>query len=558
MFLPKILFTPKILMRSSLATFFCLAINFLFSTPTTHAEELISADKSKISFSWADAQKSLMTLNLHLQAGAIKELETFYLQRNFTQAWSATNLPQLISEIQLLSSDGLTPSEYSLAQLETILSQKQFTLSNDLLASHAYLKALHHLFAGKVDPATFDTTWNYTKQSLNSAAFSAEIATAMERNSLTTLFAKARPNHVFYQNLQAGLKRQKAIADSNPWPLIPSGPTLKPCTKHPNVAALRKRLSSSSDYPAQNSSQAASEFKCPQPLTDDDFYDADLRNAVSKFQAENYLSADGAVGPGTRAALNISAQARVDQIRVNLDRARWLLHDIPSEMVLVDIAGFSLTYYKNNQPAWRSKVQVGTPFRETPIFKSSIDHITLNPTWTIPPTILRKDVLPKLRKNLSYLAKNNVQVYDAKGRKLNPAQVNWNNPGNVTLRQDAGEDAALGQAVIRFPNNYAIFLHDTPHKSHFADPQRAFSSGCIRVENILELLPLILSDDTVQNKDKVANILKTGKTTNVNLARNIPIFLAYWTVEAKDATKLIFKPDTYARDAKVLVALNRP
>jgi murein L,D-transpeptidase YcbB/YkuD len=286
-------------------------------------------------------------------------------------------------------------------------------------------------------------------------------------------------------------------------------------------------------------------------------FDEYLVEAVKKFQREQYLDVDGAIGPATRAALNISVQSRVDQIRVNLDRARWLLHNIPPNMVLVDVAGFKITYFKASQPIWRSRVQVGMAYRTSPIFKSAVNYITLNPTWTIPPTILRKDVLPKLRKDLSYLRDNNIRVLDSNGKELDPATIDWYKPGNVILRQDAGPHAALGKAAIRFPNAYAVYLHDTPHQKLFNKSQRAFSSGCIRIERALELVELLLAETPGWDRGAIDKALETGKTRNVTLAKPVPILLAYWTVDVISEEQIAFKPDIYARDSKVLAALNQ-
>ena len=226
-------------------------------------------------------------------------------------------------------------------------------------------------------------------------------------------------------------------------------------------------------------------------------------------------------------------------------------------MLLVDIAGFKITYFKASQPIWRSRVQVGMAYRTTPIFKSEVNYITLNPTWTVPPTILRKDVLPKVRKDINYLRDHNIRVLDSSGKELDPATIDWYKPGNVTLRQDAGDDAALGKAVIRFPNPHAVYLHDTPHQKLFNKSQRAFSSGCIRVERALELVELLLADTPSWDSAAIKKALATGKTRNVTLAKRVPILLAYWTVDAVSETQIAFKPDIYARDAGVLAALNR-
>lgn len=534
----------------------------------------------------------------------------FYAQREYRPVWDrAERLEQLIGSLETLEADGLTPEDYFVTQLRQALpllgsnspADIPMRVADELRATNAYLYALYHLYNGKVDPAGLDSQWNFDPHDMSPIADSARIAESVESGQIPELFEKIRPQHAIYRSFKAGLAQYRLLAMQGGWPSLPAGPTLKPCMVDPVVAILRQRLQITGEYappvlmdaaglsPAQkclganssvssaassiglseNSSNdatssdgtalvvAASSSSSAPAIDANQVFDEYLVEAVKRFQREQYLDVDGAIGPATRAALNISVQSRIDQIRVNLDRARWLLHNIPTDMVLVDVAGFKITYVKGGIPIWRSRVQVGMAYRTSPIFKSEINYITLNPTWTVPPTILRKDVLPKIRKDVGYLRKNRMRVLDSSGKEINPANVNWSSPGNVTIRQDAGEGAALGKAVIRFPNSYAVYLHDTPHQKLFDKSQRAFSSGCIRVERALELVGLLLADTPSWDEEAINSALAAGKTRNVTLAKRVPILLAYWTVDALSETQIAFKPDIYARDAAVLAALNR-
>jgi len=544
-------------------------------------------------------------------------LVSFYAQRQYRPVWDqAGRLEQLISALESLVDDGLNPEDYQLTQLrngvfligDNSIAALPMRVADELRATNAYLRALYHLYNGKVDPAGLDPQWNFELQDMAIVADGLRIADSIESGQIIQLFEQTRPQHTIYRSFKAGLQHYRQLAAQGGWPSLPVGPTLKPCVVDPQIAILRERLRVTGEYigpplledpaaltPAQkclaaslsssssssasslstdlvsvvvavdvaSSSSAASEAavvvaaSSVAPVDPDQVFDEYLVQAVKKFQREQYLDADGAIGPATRAALNVSVQSRIDQVRVNLDRARWLLHNIPPDMLLVDVAGFKITYFKNSLPIWRSRVQVGMAYRTTPIFKSEVNYITLNPTWTVPPTILRKDVLPKIRKDLNYLRKSNIRVLDSSGKELDPATIDWNRPGNVTLRQDAGDDAALGKAVIRFPNSHAVYLHDTPHQELFVRSQRAFSSGCIRVERVLELVDLLLAETPNWDEAAIDKTLATGKTRNVTLAKRVPILLAYWTVDAISETEVAFKPDIYARDAQVLAALNK-
>lgn len=538
----------------------------------------------------------------------------FYAQREYRPIWDeGGRLEQLIGALESLKHDGLNPDDYHVERLRLALpllldnsiETVPLRVADELLATNSYFLALYHLYNGKVDPAGLDPQWNFELQDIAPVADVALLAHSIEAGQIPRLFEQTRPDHTIYRSFKAGLQHYRQLAELGGWPSLPVGPTFKPCAIDPQVAILRKRLRVTGEYappspddsvtlsPAQkclsanaqsssSASSVASEMLTAAvssvditsasstagdvtaaatssiPIIDpDEVFDEYLVEAVKKFQREQYLEVDGAIGPATRAALNVSVQSRIDQIRVNLDRARWLLHNIPPEMLLVDVAGFKITYVKDNLPIWRSRVQVGMAYRTTPIFKSEVNYITLNPTWTVPPTILRKDVLPKVRKDINYLRDHNIRVLDSSGKELDPAAVDWYRPGNVTLRQDAGDDAALGKAVIRFPNTHAVYLHDTPHQKLFNKSQRAFSSGCIRVERALELVELLLAETPSWDQAAIDKALATGKTRNVTLAKRVPILLAYWTVDAISETQIAFKPDIYARDAEVLAALNK-
>jgi murein L,D-transpeptidase YcbB/YkuD len=290
-------------------------------------------------------------------------------------------------------------------------------------------------------------------------------------------------------------------------------------------------------------------------------FDEDLETAVKHFQQRHGLTADGAVGPGTRAALNVSVSARIDQIRVNLERARWVMHEIQGEFVLVNAAGFDVSYFRDNEPIWTSKVIVGRPYRETPIFKSLITYVVLNPTWTIPPGILVKDKLPVIKRDPGYLTRNNIRVIDSAGREVSPHSVDWSRYSGsrlppYQLRQDPGDDNALGLVKIMFPNPYLVYLHDTPSKSLFDKDERTFSSGCIRVEKAFELAELVLNDPVRWNRAAIDAAVATKKTQTVNLATPVPVLILYWTAQPRPDGQVIFRNDVYGRDPATLAALN--
>lgn len=466
----------------------------------------------------------------------------FYEQRDFAPAWNdRSRQAALITELRGLAADGLDPRDYALEQVEKgpVSADPDGIAAYDLATTRSYLLALAHLFRGKVDPGSLDAQWNFDARTMTPDQALGYMIDAVKTGNIAAVFKGARPDHPAYERLRAALVRLRAVEAAGGWTAIPGGPTLKPGMDDPRVALLRKRLAATGDIDADSGAT---------------LYDAGLEAAVKRFQEEQYLDADGAIGPGTRSALNVPVAKRIDQVRVNLERGRWLLHELHDDFVLVDIAGFHINLFRKGESVWSSRVQVGKPYRSSPVFKSEITYLTLNPTWTVPPTILREDVLPKVRRDPKYLERNRIRVLDAAGQELDPKKVNWAKPGAITLRQDSGEGNSLGRAVIRFANPYAVYLHDTPHRELFGASQRAFSSGCIRVENVLELVRLLLNDPA-WDQAAIDATLADPTTRSVRLAKPLPILLAYWTIDVPENGRVGFKADIYDRDAPLLRAL---
>ncbi|TAN18385.1 MAG: murein L,D-transpeptidase [Rhodanobacter sp.] len=475
----------------------------------------------------------------------------FYEQNRFAPAWTRPDdLDQLLAALRDVATDGLDPQDYALDELQrgrAVLVDPRATPQQraqfDLLATDACLGALLHLYRGKVDPATLDTHWNFDPRQLDQARGLKAVRDALAQGTVGELFARARPQHPLYGQLRTALAKLREVAAQGGWPAIADGATLKPGTHDARVPALRQRL--------QLVGYAVGAGV-------DDLYDPTLEAALKQFQREQYLTPDGHLGKATLAALNVPVAARIDQLRVNLERARWLLYQLQGDFVVVDIAGYQVAYYKDGKPVWRSRVQVGKPYRSTPVFKSKITYLTLNPTWTVPPTILKNDILPKVRKNRGYLAANRIRVLDNQGRELSPSSVDWANPRGIVLRQDAGPGNSLGRLVIRFPNDYAVYMHDTPHQELFANERRTFSSGCIRVERPRELAELLLDDQQRWDRASIDGAIDTLKTQTVMLRKPVTLLLAYWTVDLREDGRVGFRPDVYDRDPPLLAALERP
>jgi murein L,D-transpeptidase YcbB/YkuD len=249
---------------------------------------------------------------------------------------------------------------------------------------------------------------------------------------------------------------------------------------------------------------------------------------------------------------------RIDQIRVNLERIRWVLHEDLDTFVFVNIPGFKVYYVQNEKLEWTSRAQVGKLFRQTPVFKADMTYLEFNPTWTIPPTILAKDILPAVRKDPDYLQKRDIRVIDSNSKVVNPKSINWSKYTGENfpyqLRQDPGPNNALGQVKFMFPNKHMVYLHDTPNKNLFDRESRAFSSGCVRIENPFEFAQLLLGKEW--NANRIDKIIESKKTTAVKLENPVPVILFYLTALPEFDGRFHFRNDVYSRDEAVLEDLN--
>lgn len=479
-----------------------------------------------------------------------------YRKNQFGLLWgNPESVSQLLSAIRASADEGLTPDDYhlrALAQYEHDLKggasvPKQ--VECDLLLSDAMILLGHHKRDGKVDPRKVEDKKNLEPATPRSWSVDTYL-TAIKGGTVRATLDKLSPHHPSYLNLKEALSRYRQIAAKSVWRQIPAGQSLKPGMVDPRVTTIRQRLAATGELPGKGTGESM-------------LYDNQLVVAVKSFQARHHIEPDGVVGNSTITAMNVTAADRINQIRVNLERTRWVIHDMPNSNLIVDIAGFMLQYYHDNNMVWKSKVMVGQPFHQTPVFRSAITYIVLNPTWTPTPDIVKNETVPSIVKDLDYLAKQRLRVIDSSGTEIDPRTIPWKQyQGRVlpyTLRQDPGSDNSLGLIKFLFPNPYHVYMHDTPSKSLFGRTQRAFSHGCIRVQNPLELGRLILANDpgNPTTVEKMDQILASGKTTTVILKQPLPVYLMYLTTNVQDG-KVMFKPDLYNRDQGVVAALNAP
>jgi murein L,D-transpeptidase YcbB/YkuD len=481
-----------------------------------------------------------------------ERLQQFYARRGFRAAWdNARNAEQLHRALTESYEEGLDPKDYHLPLLDDLAGRIAGSAATDgvraqydVLLTEALLRLAYHLSFGKVDPQTFDAQWNYGR-TLASVDVAREVEEALAAEDIYARVEALRPAHSLYTGLKRELARYRAAA-ATPGPTLATEPTLRPGDSDARVPQLRTRLIASGDLE-------------PAAATESLDYDAGLEAAVRSFQARMGLASDGVVGADTIAELNVPLADRIRQLRVNLDRGRVLLQDLPDEFVVVNIAGFTVYFVRGQQIVWHARAQVGKPYRRTPLFRSEISHVVLNPTWTVPPGIIEQDILPAARRDPATITRKGLRVFDAQGQELDPASIDWSryHGGHIpyTLRQDPGPANALGRVKLMFPNPYFVYLHDTPSQAQFERAGRALSSGCVRVESALELTELVLDDPERWNAASFASAIEHGETRNVSLAKRVPVLLTYWTAWVDPQGRMNFRRDVYGQDAKWAQAL---
>ena len=476
--------------------------------------------------------------------------QAFYLRNEQTPAWTRPGaIVELARAIDQAWREGMNGQDYHQRQVQNLLdgSLDLDIHERDLLLTDALVRLTYHYALGKVDPKLYVASWNFDRDlpTIDPVSWMSDV---LADGGIGAGLDRLKPRNPVYQNLVQALARYRQIAAQGGWSSVADGPTLRAGERDFRVTQLRRRLQAEGEKLADTGG-------------DPDYFDAGLERALVRFQNRYRLDADGLAGRQTLAAMNVPVAQRIGQIRVNLERAR-VLRDIPATAVVVDIAGFEVSLWRDGHRLLRSRAQVGRPYRSTPVFSDSITYIEFNPTWTVPPTIFSEDVLPAIKRDQGYLARNNMRVLTMGGEEVDPGTVNWalypQQGFPYMIRQMPGPHNALGQLKIMFPNEHLVYLHDTPNRGLFRRSERTFSSGCIRVEQIEPLAVLLLDDPQQWDLAAIEATIESRQTRRVSLRQPVPIYLVYWTVQVLDDGEVHFKHDPYDRDRLVLDVLEQP
>jgi murein L,D-transpeptidase YcbB/YkuD len=475
------------------------------------------------------------------------QLVSFYASRQFRPAWTGGVVEQdraaeAIAALSRAEDQGLRSEDYLSPDIEWTSppSQRSEATQYEIALTAAVLRYAHDLSVGRLRP---DAAYGDVKLPERSFDSVDALIRMLRGRSIAASLADLAPHHQDYRRLAETMVRYRAIEADGGWPSLPARGEVSLEGNDRRTRALIQRLASEDDALASISA----------PGSDD------IREAVKRFQSRNGLEADGRVSGVTLTALNVPVSRRIEVLAANMERWRWLPRTFEDRYVAVNVPDQSVEFIRNGDTVLSSRVIVGRKNSRTPILRAEALAIIANPPWEIPGDIVVNQLLPKLRRSSGYLQASNMVLMNAPddpfGRK-----VNWRNVSASTfpyrIVQVPGPNNALGNIMIDTPNDYDIYLHDTPGKAIFKQAERAVSNGCIRVESILQLASLTLGDSDAENQ--LTQLIAARDTKRVPLERPIPVYFLYWTAMAAPDGGVGFRGDLYGRDAPLIAALAKP
>ena len=531
---------------------FCLAVMYL-ATPAPLSTQIAYAAKGNAAPDAAATRQAIAQIlntkdRLPLPIQRVrKTLTRHYLENNGEIFWVGTNrMTPFIQRLEFADDDGLRRADYPVDYL--IGLRDQIDPSNPLAGAYAeiaysafFLGYASDLATGRVILSKIDRDHFQKPRKLNLLALLEGIGSSRNPSQyLNTI----EPQNPHYRALKSLLREYRAIAGEGGWGTVARGEALKPGMSDPRVQQLRARLEKTGDV-------------LPREVSDPLVYSPDLVLATEQFQKRNGLDADGIIGPGSLSMLNVTAEERMRQIIINMERWRHMPRDMGDRHLMVNIAAFELYTYQDGSMIEARPVMVGKNRHQTPNFSDELEYVEINPTWTVPYSIATKEMLPKLKANPGYLG-NDFELL-AGGQSIPFTSVNFNNYSRgdfpFTIRQKPSAKNALGIIKFMLPNRHAIYLHDTPSKSLFGRTQRAFSHGCIRVYKPLEFGVSVLRDQPGWTLKRLQNVVAGRKTTRVKLKQKVPVHIVYATAWRGEGGSVMFRKDIYSRDKKLYNAL---
>jgi murein L,D-transpeptidase YcbB/YkuD len=473
-------------------------------------------------------------------------LTRFYRPREFAPAWGPVDggperASRLLQALTAAEAHGLEPARYHVEAIRArgAGATAGWSVETELLLTDAFVRYASDLRSGRRPPGFAEADWGIPAQPFD--AVSALTRVLREPTTWTMLLASLPPPTPDYGRLVDALRRFRAIAAQGDWPLVHAGTPLRPGDDDARVAVLRTRL-------------AVEDERVPRG--GETRYDGQVEDGVRRFQSRHGLAADGIVGQATIRSLNVSAADRARQITLNLERWRWLPRDFGRHYVVVNVADAMLHVVLDGQTVLASRVVVGDVRHPTPVVRTRMDAIILNPRWSVPTSIAVAEILPRIRENARYLAENHMVILERRESDPFGLKIDWatipSDPFPFRLQQEPGPDNPLGRIKFDVPNRFDVYLHDTPSRSLFMRPVRTASHGCIRVERADDLAQHVLTDGTGRwTKRRLEEAIASPGSPRIALVRPLPVYILYWTAFVDPDGAVQFRDDVYGRDRRL-------
>ena len=493
------------------------------------------------------------------RARAWEVMHRFYQNRQFKPAWLTAEKPrpqaqELLKAIDASAAEGLDPRRYQKERLASLLHEVEELKSYDdpaaqrLLAytdmhlTYTFLTLASHLATGRQQPETLRIDW-YTKP--RSVDLDARLEKSLaDAGNLDDALRTLRPPEDGYKPLINALARYRQIAAQGGWQEIAPAEKLVPGSRSESVGRLKARLRAEGDLVETPQSAGTASPGAPSSgrLNDEEYiFDESVTAAVARFQKRYGLEVTGKVDKDTLAEMDVPVADRIRQIEINLERWRWMPSDFGERYIRVNIPEFKMALINHGKPELEMRVVVGKAQQSrTPVFSDKMTYLELNPAWNIPPGIAEEEILPKVANDPGYLASHNMEMVQE--------------GSHTRIRQRPGPDNPLGQVKFMFPNEFDIYLHDTPADHLFAEAERDFSHGCIRLERPMDLAHVLLKDSD-WTPDKLQAALASGEQKTITLPHPLPVHLLYFTAWVDKDGTVEFRRDVYGHDAKLAKAL---
>lgn len=553
-------------MKTGLLFTFCILAYSTVAQSYSKREKRFEAQYKNHAEITAEIQKSCEQLakNKHLtfdgeQVIATNFIPEFYKSRDYQPAWDDYDVfMEILKAADGVEANGLKPEDYHVPAIDSL--EKRIVGTNkrevynstwvaefDILITDALFTYAYHLLYGKTDPVSFDANWNFNQRAFPPGMIDT-LTTAINNRDIVRRLKNTEPQFPGYLKMKQALAQYKMIALNGGWGTISSNEVIKPGDSSLVIPQIRKRLYISRDLTDTLNFEST-------------MYDDTLLFDVQRFQQKHGLNEDGVIGKNTYAAFNIPVEEKIKMLKVNMERDRWVSHAFSNYFVLVNIAAFEAYIFENGKRIHTTRTVVGRTYHQTPIFAAKLDYVEFNPTWTVPTSIFRNEMLAKIKADPSYLDKHHLEVVTFQGKVVDASSINFAEVTPSTsfpymLRQKPGPWNALGQVKFIFPNKFSVFLHDTPSRGVFAREERNLSHGCIRVENPIDFAEIILKD-TDYSREKIDAIVRSDETQRIILNKKPDVMLLYWTASLGENGELRFFNDVYNRDKKVYDALNK-